>query len=102
MSSYYDKKDIFLNEIQPYLDKIHKICSDNEIPFFFSACVENTDTTSNYIRDCVSSGACDLELTNDEINRHIMVSRGFKLRDSVYDEQEEMELMAAFYDEDYD
>lgn len=73
----FDKEEIFETKIKPLLQEITSICSANDIPMFFSACVKETGTNSEYKNECVSPQSHGMNLSNDHFSDYIGVTLGF-------------------------
>ena len=74
----YNKKTEYESEIKPQLIKLKKLCIKHNIPFFFSACVENTENTSNYENEILSALSKGLDLNKDFFPGFVKVTLGFE------------------------
>ena len=75
----FDKTDIYNEEIQPILDKLDIVCKANKIPYFFTACVKNDETESEYRNEGNLCGSNEFVLKTDKITDFFRILCGFKL-----------------------
>jgi hypothetical protein len=73
----FNQKEVFDKEIAPKLEEIKKLCLLNNIPMFFTACVSNSNDTTEYESELISPDMLDAELKNNHFPRHINVMHGF-------------------------
>jgi len=73
----YDKRKEFEEYIKPHLVGLKRLCLKYDLPFFFTACVENTDETSVYESEMYSGLAKGMELTDDYFPNLAKVMIGF-------------------------
>ena len=73
----FDKRKQFEEECRKTLTELVGKCNDLKIPFFWSCCVKNDETGSDYVSDGVMTGSNQIELKDDRIKRHLLVNIGF-------------------------
>ena len=73
----FDKEAVFEAKIKPLLQEITSLCSANDIPMFFSACIKETGEKSEYKNECVSPRSHGINLSNDRFSDYIGVTLGF-------------------------
>ena len=98
----YNKEKEFSTKIKPQLDKIMYLCSIHKIPFFYTACVANSEKDGSVYKSDVSSAVShNITLADDRISRHIDVSIGFDAVPSRADmEIDTMDEIASEYLDD--
>ena len=65
-----------LNEI---IAELNEFCLDEDIPFFFSAAIENTAKKTKYINKIRSPYLSQRKLCNDTITKHLSIANGAKI-----------------------
>ena len=73
----YNKEDVFEKEIKAKLDEVIALCNFNRIPFFYSACVANSENGAEYKSDSIGAAEKEIFLDEDKIAKHIAVCAGF-------------------------
>lgn len=73
----FDQTETWERECRPILDELIQKCRLYRIPFFWTACTSNTPCGTTYRRDCAGPAGMGLALKDDQISRHLAVSRGF-------------------------
>lgn len=76
----FDKKDDYKESVKPVVDQLKKLCIQKNIPFFFCACVKNTEDNSEYEKELFSGLANGLNLNKDFFPDFIKVTAGFKTK----------------------
>lgn len=54
-----------------------QVCQEYRLPMFVSVAVANSRSETEYVRQVYTAQSHDIKLTDDEIRRHVLVSRGF-------------------------
>lgn len=85
----FNKEHIYKTQIECLVDELVKLCTIHNLPMFFSCCVKNDENSSTYIRQCVPADAHGVNLTDDEIQKHVCLQLGF---DTIYRHDEELEF----------
>ena len=78
-TSYYNKKEIFENECRPLLQELSSKCHLYNLPFFFSCCVMNDQSDSEYVNEVSGAAGRGITLTKDLIGDYMAVILGFKV-----------------------
>lgn len=73
----YNKSDVFDTQIKDLIEQIQQICKKENIPFFFSAAVENNVADTKYEVYALTATPMELSLAEDDIVKHINVFNGF-------------------------
>ena len=73
----FDYQDYFNEHCKPLLDKLETVCTRGSIPFFYTACVKNTPADSVYVSDDVMTGSTGIVLTDDRLQKHLLINCGF-------------------------
>lgn len=76
-TTIFDKTEVFDESIAPKIEEIIQICNREHIPIFISACVKNTEESSEYKTDMFASASNNIHLKNDLIPRFVNVTNGF-------------------------
>ncbi len=76
--SEYDKKKMYNKEIKPIVEQLKAKSAMLGIPFFFSACVKNTQEESEYVNEGFLCGSGDIVLKDDRITPHLNIALGFR------------------------
>lgn len=99
--SIYDASKEYRDKIQPLVEEIKKICTIDNIPFFFSCAVKNSDKGTDYENDGVLTGGFGISLYDDKFPQFLGVMNGGRV---VFNENEDSELSSeiasALPDED--
>lgn len=75
----YDKTDVYNEKIVPLLDQLEKICTKEQIPFFFSAAVANNEETTSYEQRARTAAPMGFGITKDLLVEHVKVCAGFEV-----------------------
>lgn len=94
----FDLKDKFNEHCKPLFDEALRQCEIYNIPVMYSACVKNDEESSEYISGCHGTGAADIKLHDDRINKHLLVQAGF----DVIPHRNELEIQMLSPDADPD
>lgn len=71
------RADFFESSVKPDLEEILSFCREHRIPFFYTACVENSaEKGSVYVWNAVTPDSLGLSLRDDRIQKHICVANG--------------------------
>ena len=73
----FKKSDVYSKDIFELVHELKVLCKQENIPFFFAACVENNDHASKYELEMLSAALCDTKLTDDWISKFVAITRGF-------------------------
>ena len=76
----FDMHDVFDAEVAPLLKQLKAVCKVHKIPFFFSACIENSEEGSEYFHDGNLCGSNQIVLKDDKITDFLRILCGFRLR----------------------
>lgn len=74
----FDKKDVYVNEIQPLIIKIREICSNEKLPMFFAVAVADNGEKTTYEYETIHAVA-EKKLSDDHIASSLLVINGFDL-----------------------
>lgn len=77
-TTIFDKSKLYDEQIAPLVKDVIAHCAMYRIPCYFSACVANTKTESDYRNEGVLCGSTGIHLTDDRITGHLNVSLGFR------------------------
>lgn len=72
--------------IESKINELLELCQMHQIPMFTSVCTGNDATGSHYMNKVYSGKANNIPLTDDKIERHILIANGFAavpMRESV-------------------
>lgn len=72
----FDKSEAY-QKVKPLIRQIVDVCSANDIPMFFTACINDNGETSRYINESVTPGSHGLKLSQNHFSDHIAVAIGF-------------------------
>ena len=73
----YNKNDVYKKYLKDMVEEIRYICDMNHIPFFATFAVANNDNSTTYISEAVATGSREYELTENRINKHLLINSGF-------------------------
>jgi hypothetical protein len=75
----FNKESVYETQINATAKALAALCYKNGIPMFFSAAVANTDDGSRteYRTEFVSAAKVGVDLTDDQLSRHVNVKNGF-------------------------
>lgn len=75
----FDKTEFYEQEIKEKLIEIKRICNRNQIPFYFSACIKNTEEDGSvYINEMINAKTNNIVLRDDKFPDYLNVFNGFK------------------------
>lgn len=92
----FSKKDIYDKKIKEHVKQILLICEQERLPVFMTFAVSDTGSETTYVNEMVSAGAAGIELSNDQLYNHVLVTNGFRVLPpvkNVLDIEEEMEVL---------
>ena len=72
----FDKKEEYKN-LQEKLHELKMLCKQENIPFFFAACIENSKSDSTYELEMLSPEICETRLSKDWISKFVDITLGF-------------------------
>lgn len=75
----FDRQNIYEKEAEPLLKQLEVVLRANMIPFFFSACVKNSEEGSEYVHEGNLCGSNRIVLKDDKITDYVRVLCGFKI-----------------------
>ncbi len=76
----FDKRRVYKTKIAPIVDALRRACTENGVPMFFTAAVENKeDGTTAYETEMISAGTHEMELGDDRIAKMVNVINGFRV-----------------------
>lgn len=75
----FDKNEFYKKELKPLIEQIKLKCEANAVGFFISVCTENSEEETKYENDGNLPQSIGLELADDQLTRHLLVSRGFHI-----------------------
>ena len=73
----YDKNAIYKKYLKDMVEEMRYICDMNHIPFFATFAVANDDKKTTYISEAVATGSREYNLTENRINKHLLINSGF-------------------------
>ncbi len=76
----YNSKKIYNDEILPLINQIKIICAKNNLPFFCTCPVVNSEEETKYETDGYFTGSSGINLKKDHIINMIKVLRGVELK----------------------
>lgn len=82
----FDEKESYQEEIEPLVKKLDTLCKARNIPYFFAACVSNSDEGSHYEFNGNLCGSNEIVLKEDKITDFVRILCGFKVKSA--DEKE--------------
>ena len=74
----FDRTEAYKKNVEPLVKKIKNECSVLHIPFFFSACVKNSEEGSVYKNESHPCGSGGYKLKDDRITPHLGITLGFR------------------------
>lgn len=74
----FDKTKVYDTQIRELAEQLRNKCTTMGIPFFFAACVKNTEEGSVYEQEAYPCGSGGIRLTDDRITPHLNVALGFR------------------------
>lgn len=74
----YDKRETFETKCRPALNELSMICRFYGIPFFFTCCVANDSSGSQYINEVSGAEGRGISLSEDRIAKHLGVTMGLQ------------------------
>ena len=101
----YDKTKVYNKYLKDLVEEIRYICDMNHIPFFTTFAVGNNEKGTKYISEAVSTGSRNYTLTDNRINRHLLINSGFIVEppaQAVPMEKSELEYIAQVDEDDED
>lgn len=72
----FDNIDYYERECKPVLEELIRLCYTGRIPMYFTAAVKNDEKGTEYRNDGVLTGSNNINLKDDQIKYHLMVSMG--------------------------
>lgn len=85
----FDKHAAYKANIEPIINELMKQCTVYDIPMFVTCCVANNTKGSEYKNQAVTPDAHGLNLTDDNIQKHMCLQLGF---DTVYRSNEDFDF----------
>ncbi len=85
----FDKAATYKSKIEPLIQELVKQCTVHNIPMFVTCCVKNTPDGAEYKNQCVPPDAYGLNLSDDNIQKHLCIQLGF---DTIYRSEEEFDF----------
>ncbi len=73
----YDKQKVYKKYLKDLVEEIRFVCDMNHIPFFATFAVENDSKKTTYISEAVATGSRGYDLTDDRVNKHLLINTGF-------------------------
>ena len=73
----FDKQKIFDEKCASLLMQLKSVCALEEIPFYYTICVANSEKGSVYVSDGLLTGASGIHLKDDRIKKNLLVGLGF-------------------------
>lgn len=64
-------------EIEEKIKELLELCQINRIPMFLSVALQNDKNGTKYKNIMYSAKVHDIRLTDDQIEKHILISNGF-------------------------
>ena len=74
----FDQKEYYEKNVAGLVSRLKNICTVGKIPFYFTACVENTEKGSAYRSEGNLCGSGGFKLTDDRITKHLNIENGFR------------------------
>lgn len=81
----FAKYSIYQSKIEPLINELVKLCTIHKIPMYVTCCVANDETGSDFKNNGVGADVLNLNLTDDNIQKHMCIQLGF---DTVYRSEE--------------
>lgn len=85
----FDKTSEYKTHIEPLINNLMKQCTIYNIPMFVTCCTRNTAEGSEYKNQAVTPDTHGLNLTDDNIQKHIGLLLGF---DVIYRAEENFDF----------
>lgn len=85
----FDKDAVYKSKIEPAVTELVKLCTIYGIPMYITCCVSNDATGTEYRNNCVSAETRGLNLTDDNIQKHLCIQLGF---DTIYRSEAEFDF----------
>lgn len=85
----FDKAAAYKANIEPLVAELVKMCTVHNIPMYVTCCIANDAQGSEYKSQAVSADAHGLNLTDDNIQKHLCIRLGF---DTVYRSEAEFDF----------
>lgn len=73
----FNKTSLYKENIAPLIQELVKQCTIYNIPMYASFCVSNTANGTKYENHCVAPDSHNLNLTDDNIQKHLCIQLGF-------------------------
>lgn len=73
----FDRRNSFEANIKPRIEEVQRLCVQLKIPFFAVFAVQNDEKGTMFKRYITGKSSTGIQLTNDEIRKHLLVSTGF-------------------------
>ena len=73
----FNKEHEYKQKIEPLITELVKLCTIYNIPMYVTCCTSNTDKKTEYKNSCVGAEVHNLNLTDDNIQKHICIQLGF-------------------------
>ena len=77
----FDKSSIYRSKIEPIVAELVKQCTVYNIPMYVTCCIANSEKETEYKNQCVAPDAHGLNLSDDNIQKHLCIKLGF---DTIY------------------
>lgn len=74
----YDKREVFEKKCRPVLEDLSKVCRFYGIPFFFTCCVANDSSGSQYVNEVSGAEGRGISLSEDRIAKHLGITMGLQ------------------------
>ena len=100
MNTTFNKKKEYGDLIADKVADLQRLCHMHKIPMFITLCVENNSKKTEYVKEMVSAATCGIELTDNQIAKHVNVSLGFDTIQPSADATLDMEDVDVDYIED--
>lgn len=73
----FDKKKEYNEYVAPLIEQLKMRCEAHDIPMYVSCCIRSKENETEYVSDAVCTGSKNVELFDDQIEKHLCVSNGF-------------------------
>lgn len=73
----FDKRKVYEEQIKEKVSELKELCTINDIPFFFTACVANDDEKAIYVSEGITPESYGFSISDNCFTNHINVSNGF-------------------------
>jgi hypothetical protein len=77
----FDKSAAYKSHIEPLVTELVRQCTIYNIPMFVTCCVRNDETKTEFKNQAVAPDAHELNLADDNIQKHMCIQLGF---DTIY------------------